>query len=139
MFDSGVKIPFAIQVSTGAIVSVDEVDRGLRCGCRCPSCNALLVARKGEKRTHYFAHHDDSGKDCKLAFETSVRLMLLSRPDTLTSISTPSHVHACPARQGSASTSPVDDSILSTCSAERTDSVPPAWSLSRCVTINIST
>ena len=90
MFDSGVKIPFAIQVSTGAIVSVDEVDRGLRCGCRCPSCNALLVARKGEKRTHYFAHHDDSGKDCKLAFETSVRLMLLSRLDTLTSISTPS-------------------------------------------------
>ena len=79
MFDSGVKIPFAIQVSTGAIVSVDEVDRGLRCGCRCPSCNALLVARKGEKRTHYFAHHDDSGKDCKLAFETSVRLMLGGR------------------------------------------------------------
>ena len=52
---------------------------------QCPS-----GCEEGEKRTHYFAHHDDSGKDCKLAFETSVRLMLLSRLDTLTSISTPS-------------------------------------------------
>lgn len=85
------KIPFAIQTSTGAIVSVDQVERGLQCGCRCPSCNGRLVARKGEKYEHCFAHHDGSSDDCELAFETSVRLMLLSKLDALQIISTPAH------------------------------------------------
>lgn len=85
------KIPFAIQTSTGAIVSVDQVDRGLQCGCRCPSCNGRLVARKGEKNEHCFAHYDGSSEDCELAFETSIRLMLLSKLDALQFISTPAH------------------------------------------------
>jgi len=85
------KIPFAIQTSTGAIVSVDQVDRGLQCGCRCPSCNGRLVARKGVKNEHCFAHYDESSEDCELAFETSIRLMLLSKLDALHFISTPAH------------------------------------------------
>lgn len=59
--------------------------------CRCPSCNGRLVARKGEKYEHCFAHHDGSSDDCELAFETSVRLMLLSKLDALQIISTPAH------------------------------------------------
>ena len=85
------KIPFAIQTSTGAIVSVDQVERGLQCGCRCPSCNGRLVARKGVKNEHCFAHYDESSEDCELAFETSIRLMLLSKLDALHFISTPAH------------------------------------------------
>ena len=42
------KIPFGIQTLTGKIVSVDDVPRGLKCDCHCPSCLGRLVARQGE-------------------------------------------------------------------------------------------
>ncbi len=36
---------------------VSEVEFGLECNCICPSCKAILVAKKGEIREHHFAHH----------------------------------------------------------------------------------
>ena len=54
------KLPFGVK--GGLLVRVSEVVSGLRCGCVCPGCGGVLVARKGEKVEHHFAHH--SVDDC---------------------------------------------------------------------------
>lgn len=40
----------------GKIVSVDDVPRGKKCGCRCPCCHEDLEARQGDVRAHHFKH-----------------------------------------------------------------------------------
>ena len=44
----------------GKLVHVDEVPRGLQCGCSCPHCHERLMARHGDVREHGFAHHSDN-------------------------------------------------------------------------------
>lgn len=41
---------------------VEDVDRGKKCNCFCPACNEPLIARKGEKNQHSFAHIDKEKK-----------------------------------------------------------------------------
>ncbi len=65
------KIPYG-QLD-GRMVGIDEVLSGLACGCVCSDCKSPLVARKGEIRAHYFAHH--SRESCETAFETAIHLM----------------------------------------------------------------
>lgn len=48
-------IPFGLLGDR--LVEPTEVPSGLACGCVCPDCLAPLVARKGESRRDYFAHH----------------------------------------------------------------------------------
>ena len=55
------------------IVHIDEVSSGLECQCTCPSCGALLVAKKGDKKTHHFAHYDS--EECHSAPETALHLL----------------------------------------------------------------
>lgn len=86
------KIPFAIRLDTGEMVAVDEVPSGLGCGCKCPSCDGRLVARKGQINAHHFGHHDKSKEGCQYAFETSVRLMLLAKLDEIVVLNTPARV-----------------------------------------------
>lgn len=86
------KIPFAIRLDTGEMVAVDEVPSGLGCGCKCPSCDGRLVARKGPINVHHFGHHDKSKEGCRYAFETSVRLMLLARLDEIVVLNTPARI-----------------------------------------------
>lgn len=38
------------------VVSINEVVRGLACGCRCIECSEALVARQGRQRMHHFSH-----------------------------------------------------------------------------------
>ena len=52
---------------------VDEVQRGLGCGCVCPACEAPLIARHGDKNIHHFAHAN--GASCAGAYETSLHLV----------------------------------------------------------------
>lgn len=85
------KIPFGIQTLTGKIVSVDDVPRGLKCDCHCPSCLGRLVARQGEKNVPHFSHFDRSSEKCEYAFATSVRLMLQEQFPALTGLNTPEH------------------------------------------------
>lgn len=62
------KLPFGLK--NGKLVHVSEVEKGLSCGCVCPSCNHPLVARKGNKTKHHFAHY--KGKECGYGLETAL-------------------------------------------------------------------
>lgn len=68
--DSDSRIPFGLK--DGRVMHIDDVHRGLQCGCVCPSCKAPLIARQGEKNIHHFAHA--SGASCDGAYETSLHL-----------------------------------------------------------------
>ncbi|MBD5804516.1 hypothetical protein AZOA_39590 [Azoarcus sp. Aa7] len=50
-------LDFARSRTTGRMVDITMVARGLACDCVCPDCGATLQARKGRKYRHYFAHH----------------------------------------------------------------------------------
>ena len=41
------------------IVNVKQVERGLACMCFCFECDEPVVARKGEKNEHHFAHFNN--------------------------------------------------------------------------------
>ncbi len=41
------------------IVHIEDVDRGRACECTCLECGRPLVAKKGEKLSHHFAHDTD--------------------------------------------------------------------------------
>lgn len=57
---SGSQIPYGVR--DGRLVHISEVDSGVACGCICPECAGQLVARKGPKTAHHFAHYP--GADC---------------------------------------------------------------------------
>lgn len=65
------RIPFAIGPD-GRVMSIQEVPRGLECKCTCPACEAKLVAKKGPKQAHHFAHRKDA--NCAHALESSIHL-----------------------------------------------------------------
>lgn len=52
----------------GLVVCVEEVARGMDCGCFCSVCRAPLVAKQGSQRIWHFAHATDS--DCQGAAES---------------------------------------------------------------------
>ncbi len=47
---------FAAVDSVGQIKFVGDVDRGIDCGCFCPSCASPLVSRQGSENQWHFAH-----------------------------------------------------------------------------------
>ena len=49
------RVPYADR--NGDLVHVSQTTRGLACGCICIECGGRLIARKGQKTTHHFAHH----------------------------------------------------------------------------------
>lgn len=55
------------------LVGVDEVPRGVACGCVCPACREPVIAKQGECRIHHFAH--DGGRACRYAAETLAHLL----------------------------------------------------------------
>ena len=57
------KLTYALD-SSGKMVHISSVERGLSCNCRCPKCNEFLVAKLGHEggRQPHFAHH--KGSDC---------------------------------------------------------------------------
>jgi len=62
------KLPFGLK--NGLIVEVSQVERGLECGCICPVCKQALIARKGTKTVHHFAHY--KAAECAGAAETAL-------------------------------------------------------------------
>lgn len=63
-----VKLPFGLR--DGVLVHVSSVERGLKCVCHCPGCNAPLMAKKGEIAAHHFAHKADTS--CSYQPETAL-------------------------------------------------------------------
>jgi len=55
------------------LVHIDDVERGLACGCLCPHCKAKLIAKKGNKNAKHFAHYKFA--DCNHGTETALHMM----------------------------------------------------------------
>lgn len=78
-------------IKDGKLLSIAQAERGLKCGCVCAACGVPLVAKKGEKVAHHFAHYGT--KPCQYGYETALHLAakeILSRSNRF--ILPPSHV-----------------------------------------------
>lgn len=72
------KIVYGKSKETGELVHISSVERGLKCNCVCPACGEDLIARKGTKMRHHFAHKGDvdgTGSKCKTAGETVIHYL----------------------------------------------------------------
>ncbi|CAH1598314.1 conserved hypothetical protein [Vibrio jasicida] len=73
-------IPFGLK--NGRLVDISSVERGLKCGCVCPSCGQRLVARFGVEMIPHFAHDKNAESQgvntepCALSFWVALRLMI---------------------------------------------------------------
>lgn len=63
-----IQLPFGKKEEK--LIHISDVESGLQCGCVCPSCEAPLIARKGQKTAHHFAHYKT--KSCSTAVETAL-------------------------------------------------------------------
>ncbi len=69
----GVFLTYALDESR-ALVHVDNVANGMKCGCKCPHCDTPLYAKNGgEIRVHHFAHAHDH--ECEGAYESQLHLL----------------------------------------------------------------
>jgi len=66
-----IKLPYGLR--EGKLVTIDDVESGLKCDCICPSCKQKLIARKGDINEHHFAHY--SGEDCNTGIETATHIL----------------------------------------------------------------
>lgn len=57
----------------GQLIHISKVESGLNCECYCPSCGERLVAKKGNKVVHHFAHKANS--ECVAGYQTSLHLL----------------------------------------------------------------
>lgn len=65
------KIPFGLK--NGEITDISNVENGIKCECFCPQCGSQLIAKKGKKTQHHFAHYKKDA--CYGAYETAIHLM----------------------------------------------------------------
>lgn len=83
---------FAALGPDGDVRFVDEVPRGVACGCRCPECFSPLVAKQGEARAWHFAHEGGQERpECEVGAANLLRRLaigiLRSKPFELPSFS----------------------------------------------------
>ena len=88
-------LPFGLR--DGLLVSVNDVERGLQKNVVCPSCQIPLVARKGRRKIHHFAHHN--GADCPTGLQTVLHMRAKDIIAEAKSIFVPEHSIIIPARQ----------------------------------------
>ncbi|GAB1623766.1 hypothetical protein AAOGI_38160 [Agarivorans albus] len=62
------KLKYALR--DGELVHISQVESGDSHGCICSACSKALVAKKGVKREHHFAHK--AGDSCEYAVETAL-------------------------------------------------------------------
>ena len=65
---TSIKQPYGLK--EGKIVSIEQVESGLKCDCYCPACDGRLIARKGLEKQQHFAHYDS--EDCGKGTETII-------------------------------------------------------------------
>ena len=66
-----IKLPYGLKENR--LFHISEVESGLNCNCICPKCGSELIARKGPKNIHHFAHHRET--NCIGGLETAIHLM----------------------------------------------------------------
>ncbi|MBK8677056.1 MAG: hypothetical protein IPN27_12030 [Cellvibrionales bacterium] len=94
------KIPFGIRGVDGELVDVHDVERGIACGCICPSCKAPLNAKKGDVKEWHFAHVSKHGyknevAQCDYSFFVAIRMMAKKILESCRTIALPEgFVHA---------------------------------------------
>jgi ssDNA-binding Zn-finger/Zn-ribbon topoisomerase 1 len=66
------KLNLIYAIQSDNLIHVSDVPKGLNCNCTCPACGGTLIARKGEKVIHHFAHY--KAEECKYGYETSLHL-----------------------------------------------------------------
>jgi ssDNA-binding Zn-finger/Zn-ribbon topoisomerase 1 len=74
---SALKIPYALHY--GKLIHVSDVPRGLRPDCLCPACKGTLVARKGAKVVHHFAHYREADCQPETVAHLTAKLLLSDR------------------------------------------------------------
>ena len=50
-----IKIPYAMI--DGKLTHISQVSSGMKDEYKCPCCQAILIAKKGDKKIHHFAHY----------------------------------------------------------------------------------
>jgi hypothetical protein len=55
---------------------VDQVENGEKCGCVCPNCGDILIAKQGEINDHHFAH---KAKECDITYAQETILHLMAK------------------------------------------------------------
>jgi hypothetical protein len=78
-------IPFALKGQQ--IISIAEAERGLKSHCTCLSCGGRLIAKKGTRNVHHFAHY--KGHACANALETALHRRVKALIGTRSSINLP--------------------------------------------------
>lgn len=67
------KVPFG-ETKDGRLLTPEEAEQGLACGCYCPSCDVKLVANKPKvNKRDYFSHFE--AKECTGGFESALHKM----------------------------------------------------------------
>ncbi len=85
--------------SQGKMVHVDDVPRGLACGCVCPCCHERLLARHGDVKEHGFAHHSDSrGANLKICYMVSLYKLAEQIIETRKRVHVPSYYGIFPGK-----------------------------------------
>lgn len=67
------RLPFALHLPTGRMVSPTEADNGLKCDCICHVCRSRVVSKQGDERIWHFAHH--GATDCSATAESAIHAM----------------------------------------------------------------
>ncbi len=73
------EIKLAFGLRGDKIIHIDELteeERGLSCGCVCPSCGATLQAKLGLKNRHHFSHNT---KKCSVDVATQTAVHMLAK------------------------------------------------------------
>lgn len=87
------KIRYGLSaLSTPVHIDSPGLERGLACGCTCPSCGKKLVARLGEDRVHHFAHHGQTAELCSYAAETELHIRAKLLIEQRLKVNLPLHV-----------------------------------------------
>jgi Competence protein CoiA-like family len=76
----------AVGIKNGELTEIDNVTRGLDCGCICPVCKAPLVAKRGPDRQKHFAHYK---KDVSHSPETIIHYLAKAIIESEKKVSTP--------------------------------------------------
>jgi len=73
---NGLRNPFGVK--NGKVILINDLsvdERGLKCQCKCPSCDGEFIARMGDVNVHHFAHSKDACDEVQAYLSGMYRLI----------------------------------------------------------------